>query len=317
MHSITWHADGEDTLLYNNPPAWCPTVQSYYNWRVMNQIGMVDIVTLIGRLPDYEDIRRHFERIYYSAVEFKICLWNAEGGADASPYLSLLKNEHVIESSDGGGGNYSRRAKRHALKKTRGEGEHMDGTMQISALKDQLVWEGEKGKTVRFEYGIHYPMRFVKRDTDGQRMIYGIRRTTLEERYQKANYLYAGLNEESNVLVMFRNVEDDNTAKRPDAFSFVSRLYLMDAAGRADKIHSTSHIRMDFYDARTRKHIGWLKKTTGISPTLRRVSFKGHRSVGDEVDTYPTKTTARQSKVLNNHPMHVCYLLFVSLFATD
>ncbi|KOS36786.1 hypothetical protein ACN38_g12446 [Penicillium nordicum] len=225
-----------------NPPAWCPTVQSYYNWRVMNQIGMIDIIKLIGQLKGYEDIPRHFERIYYSAVEFKICLWDAAGGADASPYLSLLNNEHVIESSDGGGGNYSRRAKRHALKKTRGDGEHMkDVSMQISALKDQLVWEGAGYKTARFKYGVHYPMRFVKRDSNGQRLIYGVRRTTLEERYQEPNYLYGGLYEEPNVLVMFRNVEDET------------------AAGRADKICSTDQVRMDFYDARTREHIGWLQ----------------------------------------------------------
>ncbi|KAJ5945037.1 hypothetical protein N7516_005205 [Penicillium verrucosum] len=229
MHSIT-------------PPAWCPTVQSYYNWRVMNQIRMIDIVKLIGQLKGYEDIPRHFERIYYSAVEFKICLWDAAGGADVSPYLSLLNNEHVIESSDGGGGNYSRRAKRHALKKTWGDGEHMkDVSMQISALKDQLVWEGAGYKTAGFKYGVHYPMRFVKRDSNGQRLIYGVRRTTLEERYQKPNYLYGGLYEEPNVLVMFRNVEDDT------------------AAGRADKICSTDQVRMDFYEARTREHIGWLQ----------------------------------------------------------
>lgn len=84
-------------------------------------------------------------------------------------------------------------------------------------------------------------MRFVKRDSNGQRLIYGVRRTTLEERYQEPNYLYGGLYEEPNVLVMFRNVEDDK------------------AAGRADKICSTDQVRMDFYDARTREHIGWLQ----------------------------------------------------------
>lgn len=62
---------------------------------------------------------------------------------------SLQITEHVIESSEGGGGNYSRRAKRHALKKSQSGEEHMDATLEISALKDQLIWEGSEGKTPR------------------------------------------------------------------------------------------------------------------------------------------------------------------------
>ncbi|KAJ5506921.1 hypothetical protein N7453_005878 [Penicillium expansum] len=236
IHSITWHADGGDTLLCNNPPAWCPTVQSYYNWRVMNQIGMIDIVELIGRIPGYQDIPKQFKRIYYSDVQFKICLWNSSGGP-----------KHVIESSEGGGGNYSRRAKRHALKKSQSGEEHMDATLEISALKDQLIWEGSEGKTPRFKYGVHYPLRFFKRDSNGQPIFYGVRRTTLEERYQKPNFLYGGLNEEPNVWVMFRNVNDS------------------EATERADKIGSTNEVRMDFYDAHTRQHYGWLQNNGGMA----------------------------------------------------
>lgn len=108
-------------------------------------------------------------------------------------------------------------------------------------------------------------MRFVKRESNGQPIFYGVRRTTLEERYQKPNFLYGGLNEEPNILVMFRNVDDSK------------------AAERADKIGSTHEVRMDFYDAHTRQHYGWLQNDGGMAyieanrshydPTERKFKF--------------------------------------------
>ncbi|KAJ6060892.1 hypothetical protein N7444_002746 [Penicillium canescens] len=55
-HSMSWSAEGGDTTLCNNPPKWCPTVTSFYNWRVMKQADVINIYELIGKFLGYEDI---------------------------------------------------------------------------------------------------------------------------------------------------------------------------------------------------------------------------------------------------------------------
>ncbi|EED21115.1 conserved hypothetical protein [Talaromyces stipitatus ATCC 10500] len=54
--SIEWQAQGGDTLLSNNPPMWCPTVASFYNWRVVKQDDVQPLINVIGQIPGYEDI---------------------------------------------------------------------------------------------------------------------------------------------------------------------------------------------------------------------------------------------------------------------
>ncbi|CAI7566925.1 unnamed protein product [Penicillium pancosmium] len=212
---------------------------------------MIDIVELISRIPGYKDIPLHFKRIYYDDVQFKLCKWTPEI-PETQPYLSIVGNEHVIDSPQGAGGNHTRRAKRHALKlNPTGQG-HMEGVkLEVSVLKDQLVWDG---KNPRLKYGVLYPMRFFKRDSTDKPVFYGVRRTKLDERYLKENYLYGGLNEEPNILVDFRNVHDS------------------DAAERGDTIKSTHLVRIDFYDAHTKEHIGWLKNDPDIA------SIQAHRN---------------------------------------
>ncbi|CAI7638554.1 unnamed protein product [Penicillium discolor] len=58
--SITWEAQGGDTLLCNNPAAWCPTVASFYNWRVMKQDDICSIVDIIGMIKGYTWVPRKF-----------------------------------------------------------------------------------------------------------------------------------------------------------------------------------------------------------------------------------------------------------------
>jgi hypothetical protein len=70
-HSMSWSAEGGDTTLCNkyvnnikpgryadwtSPPKWCPTVTSFYNWRVMKQADVINIYDFIGKFPGYEDI---------------------------------------------------------------------------------------------------------------------------------------------------------------------------------------------------------------------------------------------------------------------
>ncbi|KAK1145638.1 hypothetical protein N8T08_004197 [Aspergillus melleus] len=72
------------------PPKWCPTVTSFYNWRVMKQDDVVNIYELIGKLPGYEDIPSLVENILHinpdpkSLVQFSLHMlpYAKEDGSD-------------------------------------------------------------------------------------------------------------------------------------------------------------------------------------------------------------------------------------------
>lgn len=54
--SISWRAQGGNTLLANNPPAWCSTVGPYQNWRTCQQsdvVGMMDFIRTLS--PDLRE----------------------------------------------------------------------------------------------------------------------------------------------------------------------------------------------------------------------------------------------------------------------
>ncbi|KAE8163381.1 hypothetical protein BDV40DRAFT_299511 [Aspergillus tamarii] len=271
-HSITWHADGGDTLLCNNPPAWCPTVHSFYNWRVMNQIGMVDIVQLIGKMKGWEDIPRRFQHIYFANVQFK--LLKCEDDHEAPPYLGMVGNEEVLERPEAGGGNFSRRAKRHVLSKSHSREEHMASSLQVLALKNQMVWEGPKGEIPRFKYGTKYPMRFCVRDKESQELsFYAVRRTTQTEHYQNENVLYAGLNEEPNVLVQFLKIQEHKT------IDGVSHTVDWLASSGARRIGSHDTVRMDVFDNETKERLGWLQNQGGIAKVNPRTEGQMYASI--------------------------------------
>ncbi|KAB8201499.1 hypothetical protein BDV34DRAFT_202735 [Aspergillus parasiticus] len=61
--SMSWQAQGGDTLLCNNPPAWCPTVAPFQNWRVIKQEDVIPLGDFIGRIPGYEDIPDKFNQL--------------------------------------------------------------------------------------------------------------------------------------------------------------------------------------------------------------------------------------------------------------
>ncbi|OJJ29789.1 hypothetical protein ASPWEDRAFT_55355 [Aspergillus wentii DTO 134E9] len=62
-NSLTWEAKGGDTLLCNNPPAWCSTVGSYYNWRVVKQEDLVSIEEMISMIAGYADVKQKFLKL--------------------------------------------------------------------------------------------------------------------------------------------------------------------------------------------------------------------------------------------------------------
>ncbi|OQD81684.1 hypothetical protein PENANT_c026G06275 [Penicillium antarcticum] len=115
--SISWQAQGGDTLLCNNPPAWCPTVAPSHNWRVIKQEDVTPLGEFIGQIRGYENIPEKFKSIAEitrkkKVVSFRISLRDYQRKDVKKPeYLSLhhawkLKGEvevlsSVIENTEG------------------------------------------------------------------------------------------------------------------------------------------------------------------------------------------------------------------------
>ncbi|ROW16108.1 hypothetical protein VPNG_01960 [Cytospora leucostoma] len=57
--TLTWQARGGDTLLCNDPSAWCPTVGDFYYWRTTKQERVSHIVDFIGTLPEFEKVPKN------------------------------------------------------------------------------------------------------------------------------------------------------------------------------------------------------------------------------------------------------------------
>ncbi|KAK6526456.1 hypothetical protein TWF694_005042 [Orbilia ellipsospora] len=71
--SLSWEAQGGDTILCNNPPQWCPTVKPFQNWRVINQKDVMPIGDFIGSFPDYTHIPQKFEKIMEASKKLVPC----------------------------------------------------------------------------------------------------------------------------------------------------------------------------------------------------------------------------------------------------
>ncbi|KAF5246242.1 hypothetical protein FAUST_1359 [Fusarium austroamericanum] len=76
---MAWEAKGGDTLLCNNPSAWCSTVSSYYNWRVVKQDSVLSIEDIISQVAKdqkhvYEKLKKFEERA--SSDSLDICFYH-------------------------------------------------------------------------------------------------------------------------------------------------------------------------------------------------------------------------------------------------
>ncbi|KAK6535943.1 hypothetical protein TWF281_000192 [Arthrobotrys megalospora] len=70
---LSWEAQGGDTVLCNNPPAWCPTVKPFRNWRVINQKDVMPIGDFIGQFKGYEHIPDKFAKITEGTKKKVMC----------------------------------------------------------------------------------------------------------------------------------------------------------------------------------------------------------------------------------------------------
>ncbi|CAI7669546.1 unnamed protein product [Penicillium pancosmium] len=62
-NSLTWEAQGGDTILCNDPPNWCHTVKPFNHWRVINQQDVLPLVDFIGSFTDFSHIPKTFADI--------------------------------------------------------------------------------------------------------------------------------------------------------------------------------------------------------------------------------------------------------------
>ncbi|KAL2815025.1 hypothetical protein BDW59DRAFT_166939 [Aspergillus cavernicola] len=60
-NSMAWEAIGGDFLLCNNPPEWCATVGDFYNWRVIEQNGVLPLYKVLSLFDGFDGIRHRFE----------------------------------------------------------------------------------------------------------------------------------------------------------------------------------------------------------------------------------------------------------------
>ncbi|CEO58383.1 hypothetical protein PMG11_03112 [Penicillium brasilianum] len=102
--SVSWQAQGGNTLLCNSPPEWCPTVSPFQNWRVIKQEDVVSLGDFISMIPGYEGTRKKFDELAVSTkrkatVSFKLRLTDWQRKKRNEPeYVTLyhaspLKND--------------------------------------------------------------------------------------------------------------------------------------------------------------------------------------------------------------------------------
>ncbi|KAB8259694.1 hypothetical protein BDV32DRAFT_150116 [Aspergillus pseudonomiae] len=187
-HSITWHADGGDTLLCNNPPSWCPTVANYQNWRIMKRNEGVDLIEMIGKIDGFKDIPRLVQYIDDVFVGFK--LYNSA--------TNELANKAVYH--------YQTAYERYPIVNYPEGRPKFSFVLQAAAKKTQVYWDHG---IPRMKYGVSYrPCIYHEGNW------YGIRRTTKADHFGREGILYAGRDEDSNISMTL--ISNDGKKKPED-----------------------------------------------------------------------------------------------------
>ncbi|KAK2763914.1 hypothetical protein FQN54_009533 [Arachnomyces sp. PD_36] len=82
QNSLSWEACGGDTILCNNPPAWCPTVKPFGNWRVINQRDVMGIGEFIGTFEDHKGVPELFQKVKNGSAKSKYCYFRLHADQD-------------------------------------------------------------------------------------------------------------------------------------------------------------------------------------------------------------------------------------------
>ncbi|KAI9375559.1 hypothetical protein BJX61DRAFT_549261 [Aspergillus egyptiacus] len=228
-HSMSWSAYGGDTTLCNNPPKWCPTVASFYNWRVMKQDAVVNIYTLIGKIPGYEDIPRLVDNIVHLSadpallVQFSLHL-EAQGHdsgartltfgqpveAQVAPLamdpLQTNRGEAATSEND----NLDKNAPKEMDKSPGKESDKYRATFGIRISNDQsniLIQTADKGLSQpRLKYGIKYPVCYLVKDEDDEDEPLLVHALQIGGDESSNRFLYGKRDQASNVMVEFEPI---------------------------------------------------------------------------------------------------------------
>lgn len=93
--TLTWEAQGGDTILCNNPPKWCSTVKPFSNWRIVNQKDVMSLSSFISTFPGYADIMDRFEGIENGTDKPVACSFSlkakAQDRVSANQYYAIRR----------------------------------------------------------------------------------------------------------------------------------------------------------------------------------------------------------------------------------
>ncbi|KAH6646669.1 hypothetical protein BKA67DRAFT_649933 [Truncatella angustata] len=99
--SMTWQANGGDTLLCSSPTLWSPTVAYHWNWRITKQDQVTHMVDKIKRFSGYEGISAKISALKEEIEKEKTfgdlnqLYLNAEDGYPQGRFLALCKDSEI------------------------------------------------------------------------------------------------------------------------------------------------------------------------------------------------------------------------------
>ncbi|KAJ9227130.1 hypothetical protein DTO027B5_862 [Paecilomyces variotii] len=152
---MAWDAKGGDTLLCNNPPAWCKTVSSYYNWRVVKQDNLVSITDMICDVE--KDVGEKLKRFEGKPVNSKvdICFLHKPSGK----YLGFNTEEDPLPPillKDFNKRGFTPDAYPHVTergpRKTVSLSESKDGNAQVFSLHGTMINDVKQRARVMADY---------------------------------------------------------------------------------------------------------------------------------------------------------------------
>ncbi|KAI9730746.1 MAG: hypothetical protein M1834_005715 [Cirrosporium novae-zelandiae] len=179
-NSMTWEAQGGDTLLCNDPPAWCSTVSNFYNWRVIKQEKLIPLIDLIGQIPGFDKEPERFKMIMLGkriilsnlGCDFRLNVCNTEKYLSSTLKTNLLHK--ITHDADAAAKQHKRcyrdwpsQSPRIEVKEMSGIGCYssrlVEGDVESSTLRVQMMAAADPEKSQRLSYNQRYKISFPKK----------------------------------------------------------------------------------------------------------------------------------------------------------